>query len=351
VNQVARTFVDLRVMVVGNFNPRHSGTLYQAEVLANMFEAAGAHVLRATFVQNRWFRPLDVVFQMWRYRSQYDAACIQAFSYGNWINAALAIMVARMLRKRSTLVYRGGGFREFVRRWPWVVVPLLRRVDCLVTPSAFLADEFQKRGLTPRVIPNLIDVGDWPFRARAAVAPRLLWVRHLRHGYNPWMAVEVLRKLQDRYPDAHLTMAGDGEMAKALRQRIVAEGVRGVELVGHVPTGHLRALYGAADVFISTTNYDNQPRSVLEAMACGLPVVSTNVGGVPFLIKHGTNGLLVPPGDAQAMVAAVESLLADPGLARALSLAGRTTVASHTWAFCGREWAEAFELACQHRDR
>jgi phenylacetate-CoA ligase len=342
-----RRLTGLQVIVVGNFNRPESGTVYQAEVLANMFERDGASVLRVSFVQNRWLRPLDITLRMWRYRDRYSMACIQAFSFGNWINAAVAIMMASVLRKTSTLVYRGGGFREFVQRYGWAVLPLLRRVDCLITPSAFLAEELRRHGLAPYVIPNVIEVRDWPFRSRTDLKPRLIWVRHLRRGYNPWMAVEVLQRLQKRHPDASLTMAGDGEMEHELRERIKSEGIQGVDLVGHIPAERLRQLYNGADIFISTTNYDNQPRSVLEAMACGLPVISTNVGGVPFLIEDGTNGLLVSAGDAPAMAAAAEALLSAPVLVQALSLAGRKTATSHGWDSCGIKWAEAFELAAK----
>ena len=100
---------------------------------------------------------------------------------------------------------------------------------------------------------------------------------------------------------------------------------------GRVPKAEVPQWLDRGDVFLNTTNVDNTPVSVIEAMACGLPVVSTAVGGVPYLIEHGKDGLLVPPSDARAMADAVRRLLKDPDLAEALARAARLKVEAWDW--------------------
>ncbi len=132
--------------------------------------------------------------------------------------------------------------------------------------------------------------------------------------YNPEMAIRVLHLLLSEYPDARLCMVGpdkDGSMehCKELARELgVADRVR---FTGLLPKAEWLALSAEYDIFINTTNVDNTPVSVIEAMALGLPVVSTNVGGLPYLLEDGRDALLVPAADPEAMVQAVASLLCD----------------------------------------
>lgn len=330
------------IAVVGNLNPRDSGVVYQAEVLIQRYQEEGARVIPITYQQNRYLRPFATAWEIWKARKSAEALCCQGYSFGNWINGLVSVVMGRMLGKPICMVYRGGGFREFVAKRPWILLPFLRKVDVLIVPSAFLQIEFEKHGLDARIIPNLIDLDGWPYRERRDFEPNLLWVRHLRAGYNPWMAVEVLRIVQEKYPGATLRMAGDGQMEEEMKRRLRDEKVRGVELLGHLPMKELQRHYDECDLFINTTNYDNQPRSVLEAMACGLPVVSTNVGGLPFLIDEGVNGLLVPPEDPQPMADAVLRILGDRDFARGLVDGGRQLVSTFEWRVSRFRWAEVY---------
>jgi glycosyltransferase involved in cell wall biosynthesis len=340
--QEDRLLEGLGIAVVGNFAPRGSGIYYQQEVLVDNFTTEGATCVPVTYQQNRFLRPVATTWELLRHRRRYQVLCCQGFSNWNWINSAVAIVTAKILRKPITMVYRGGGFAAFAARAPWAVLPLLRRVDQLIVPSGFLHREFDKHRLRHRIIPNVIELDGWPYRRRERLEPKLLWVRHIRPGYNPWMAVEVLRRVRRRFPDATLTMAGSGNMEEEMRRRLAAEDEHGVTMVGHLPLAELRGLYDEGDIFINTTNVDNQPRSVMEAMACGLPVVSTNVGGVPFLIDDRVHGILVPPRDPDAMASAVLELLDAPELGLELAGAAIELIRSFSWKSSRFLWKQVF---------
>ena len=98
-----------------------------------------------------------------------------------------------------------------------------------------------------------------------------------------------------------------------------------------------------ADIFINTTNVDNMPISVLEAMASGLCVVSTNVGGIPYLLEDESDALLVPPNDPQAMTAAVCRILTEPGLAEKLSSNARKKAEQFDWSVIMPQWEAILE--------
>ena len=96
-------------------------------------------------------------------------------------------------------------------------------------------------------------------------------------------------------------------------------------------------------MFINTTNVDNTPVSVIEAMALGLPVVSTNVGGIPFLLEDGVDALLVEPNDQEAMCRAIERLKSDPELVKQLTLNARKKVENFDWEVVKHQWKKLFD--------
>ena len=92
------------------------------------------------------------------------------------------------------------------------------------------------------------------------------------------------------------------------------------------------------DIFINTTDYDNHPVSVIEAMALGLPVVSTHVGGIPYLIEDNTDGLLVPPDNAGKFTEQIDRLIADKNLVLSLTQNARSKVNDFDWEILKHKW-------------
>ena len=94
------------------------------------------------------------------------------------------------------------------------------------------------------------------------------------------------------------------------------------------------------NVFINTTHFDNTPISVIEAMALGLPVVSTNVGGIPYLLKHDNNALLIADNDADDMATQINRLFTEPELALDLTKNAKETVQSFDWTIVKKQWID-----------
>jgi glycosyltransferase involved in cell wall biosynthesis len=138
-------------------------------------------------------------------------------------------------------------------------------------------------------------------------------------------------------PRCHLLLAGDGELRDAVRQHA---GPR-VHLLG--VRSDIPDLLAACDIFALASNYEGLPVAVIEAMAAGLPIVATAVGGVPELVEHDMNGFLVPPGDCQALQRALQTLAANPGLRRGFGERGRERARQYSAGRMIESYAELFE--------
>ena len=187
-----------------------------------------------------------------------------------------------------------------------------------VAVSGYLENEFEKSGYKTVVIPNSIDISKYPFTLRDHTRPRLLWVRSFHRQYNPNMAADVIAELLKKYPDAFLCMVGpdkDGSMEE-FRNYVNQMGIEShVMITGKLSKVEWINLSRDYDFFINTTNVDNTPVSVIEAMAMGMCVISTDPGGIPYLLNDGTDSFLVKPGDHNAMADKIHQLIHNPMLA------------------------------------
>jgi glycosyltransferase involved in cell wall biosynthesis len=141
--------------------------------------------------------------------------------------------------------------------------------------------------------------------------------------------------LKNQFPEAELTMVGGQRGDDSLEQTVQlvrhlkVEG--SVQMTGARPRSEVAEHLFRNDIFLNTTDVDNTPVSVMEAMASGLCVVSTNVGGIPHLLEHEKDALLVPARDPEAMRNAIERLIHDPDLAQRLSAGARSKAERFDW--------------------
>lgn len=333
---------DQCVLLVGNFLSHHGLGRGVCEELALVLRESGWSVLTTSSRRGRIVRLMDMVFTIWRKRRDYTVAQVDVFSGPAFCLAEAACWTLRAAQRPYALTLHGGDLPSFARRWPRRVRRLLSSAAVVTTPSNYLLSKMSPYCPKLRLLPNALDLSAYEFRLRAAPRPALVWLRAFNKIYNPTMAPQVVSQLAEDFPHADLTMVGpnkkDGSF-EATSQLARELGVSGkVTLPGAVAKKEVPQWLHRGDIFLNTTNVDNTPVSVLEAMACGLCVVSTNVGGLPYLLEHERNALLVPPGDVTAMVAAVRRVLAEPGLGEHLSREGRKTAEQFDWSSIVPQW-------------
>jgi len=212
-----------------------------------------------------------------------------------------------------------------------LVLPTLRRASCLVTPSLFLQQVFQSYQLPCQIIPNIIDTRIFSCEQRIYrwQAPHLVVTRNLEAIYDVATAIRAFAVIQKKLPAARLTIAGSGPEQATLQQLCAELGLQqAVCFSGKLDRSQMAALYADADIMLNPSTADNMPNSLLEALASRVLVLSTNVGGIPFMVSDMQQVLLVPPGQPEAMACAVMLLLTDQPLALQLAENGRQLIES-----------------------
>jgi glycosyltransferase involved in cell wall biosynthesis/peptidoglycan/xylan/chitin deacetylase (PgdA/CDA1 family) len=272
-----------------------------------------------------------------------QAAVVHVFSASFWsflLAPAPAMLVARALGKRVILNYHSGEAEDHLRRWGLLVHPWLRLAHQIVVPSEYLRRVFAGHGYNTRAVRNVVETSRFGYRARAPLQPRLLSTRSLEPNYRVDVILSAFALLKAERPDATLTVVGCGSEEGRLRR--MAGSIGGVTFLGRVAPEAMPQICASADVFLNASVVDNQPLSLLEAFASGLPVVTTATGGIAGMVRDGETGIIVPPLDPAAMAAAVLALLRDEDAALRIARGARRVAENHSWPPVRDQWTEVY---------
>jgi glycosyltransferase involved in cell wall biosynthesis len=251
--------------------------------------------------------------------------------------AAPAVWIAKMRGKAVVINYRGGEADSFFNKSFRWVKPSLSQADAIVVPSGFLERVFERRGFSTKIVPNIIDLSRFAAGTRTHPAndpgsPHIIVTRNLEPIYDNATALRAFSIVRRVFPAARLTLAGSGPERQALETLAATLGqADAVTFTGSLDNERMASLYRCADIMINPSLADNMPISVLEALASGVPVVSTSVGGVPYLVEHGKTAMLVPAKSPEAMANAVLALLNDSSRTKRIREAGIESVQKYTW--------------------
>jgi glycosyltransferase involved in cell wall biosynthesis len=271
-----------------------------------------------------------------------DVVHVFSASYSSFLLAPLpAVVIARALGRPVLMNYRSGEAPDHLRR-SRVARKTLQAVEQNVVPSRFLQEVFAGHAIEARVIPNIIDRERFRFRLRDPLSPKLLSTRNFEPLYNLRCTLRAFARVQRIYPGATLTLVGGGSEEVALRRLADELQLRGVVFAGRVAPELIARCYAEADIYLQTPDIDNMPSSVLEAYASGLPVVSTNAGGVPAILTDGVHGLLAPVNDDERVAAQVGRLLTDSSFARRLALAAYDFTDGLVWERVRGQWVGVY---------
>ena len=329
------------LLYIGNNLFEKTNYATSMKLLCDLLEKENFVVYKSSDKANKILRLFDMCLSVFKNKKKVSYVLIDTFSTTNFYYALIISQLCRLLHLKYIPILRGGNLPYRLVNNPKISTLIFNHSHCNVAPSGYLKYEFEKQGFKTKIIPNIILIERYSYKERREIKPRLFYVRAFADIYNPKMAIDVLFELRKIRPNTILCMVGP-DKGGTLKE--VKELVNKLDITEHVEfTGVLsKELWHEKsknfDVFINTTNVDNTPVSVIEAMALGLPIVSTNAGGMPFLVDHEVDGLLVDKGNVNQMVNAIESVL--NGQHEALAKNARKKVEQFGWNVVRNAWIE-----------
>ena len=352
----------LRIGLVGPLPPPSGGMANQTLQLSKLLANEGLTVeLVQTNAPYRpeWigkitivravFRLLFYMVRIWQTAGRVDVFHIMANSGWSWhLFTVPAVWIAKMRNTPTVINYRGGEAQLFFEKSFRWVKPTLGAAACVIVPSRFLQQVFHQYQVTTDIVANIIDIERFAPSTdpQASNAPRLLVARNLELIYDNATAIRAFKQVLTEFPEASLTVAGTGPEQSNLQTLVKELAIEDrVCFTGRVDTQQMPALYQATQVMLNPSRVDNMPNSILEALASGVPVVSTNVGGIPFLVEHEKTALLVPAENHQAMAAEIIRVLRDRQLSNKLSRAGLEFVQQFSWPVVRDQWLAVYQRA------
>ena len=329
-----------KLLYIGN-NLRGKGTTVTTiESLSAQLQTVGFEVYAFSSKKNKALRLLHMLWGVLTKGSRVEAVLIDTYSTQNFYYAVAVANLCRLFRWSYIPILHGGNLPERLQKNKSLSFKLFHGAKTNVAPSQYLVDAFNSENYdNVTYIPNTIAIEDYSFLLRNSIGPRLLWVRSFAEIYHPMLALKLVENLSIRYPEISLCMVGpekDGSLQKCKDYALTHN--LPVVFTGKLSKKAWRETSKNSDVFINTTNFDNTPVSLIEAMALGLPVVSTNVGGIPYLIEDHKDGLLVNPNDISAFAEAIDELYTNNELVKLLSVNGRKKAEGFDWKNVKQHW-------------
>ncbi len=291
------------------------------------------------------------ILSLWKSLKGVNVAHIFSASYSSFLLAPLPACVVARLRGTQVLVnYRSGECRDHLNGSA-IARRVLKGVDRLVVPSGYLVDVMREFGLDAQIVPNIIDLSQFSFRARSPLRPHLVCTR----GFHPYYGVDVVvrafAEVQKLWPEAQLDLVGGGVLEREIRDLVRRLGLSGVNFMGVASRQKIGRFYDAADIFVNGSNLDNMPVSVLEAFASGTPVVSTAPEGIRYIVEHGRTGLLSQPGDVAGLASNIIRVLEDSELATRLAQNAFAESSRYRWDSVRDQWMRVYQSLAPRRGK
>lgn len=280
-----------KILLITNYNKGVGGISVQVELLHK-------HLLEDGYQSQIFTTKGSIIFRLFRFVNlirigiKYDVFHIHGCSFLGFYPIILGVSIGKLLNKTLIVTYHGGDADEFFRKYPRFVRFFLTKTNFNIVLSGYLASVFKKYTIPYTIVPNILDFKKDPFKKRKILEPKYISVRTLSELYNIELILLAFKKVLEHFPKASLTIVGDGPCRKDLEQLVFDQSINNVLFTGKVDNELIYKYLDSSDVLVSAPRIDNQPVSILEAYNAGLVVVSSNVGGVPYMLEDNITGYL-----------------------------------------------------------
>ncbi|UAB86183.1 glycosyltransferase family 4 protein [Zunongwangia sp. SCSIO 43204] len=325
------------ILYIGNKLAKLNRTPTSADILPGLLQKEGFEVYSFSSKINKVSRLAEMLLKTLQLGPKVDWVIIDVYSTQNFWYAYLCGKICKLNGILYINILHGGNLEK---RLKTKYLPFFRNAEYNIAPSQFLLSKFLTSGLENlKFIPNSIPLEEYKFKSRYELKPKLLWVRAFAEIYNPFLAIQLLEALLQDYKDAELFMVGPKKDESYEQcKKYVEEHNLPVHFTGKLEKQDWHQLSEQCDLFINTARIDNTPVSIVEAMALGLPVLSSNVGGIPYLIIDQEDGVLYNNADLEDLIAKTKDLLENSVKISNISLRARKKIEGFNWEIVKKLW-------------
>ena len=333
-----------RILFIGSFLSANKGTKDVAEKVSELLSGSKYKFKLSSKYHNKVIRLIDIIQAI--IFSTSKVVFVDVFSGPAFTIAKIAVFFSKIRCKKVILILRGGGLVEFADKNPKLVLNVFKKADSIQTPSLFLKGYFESKDLKINYLPNPVNLSSFIFKEHKVLHKKLLWVRAFGKVYNPDIPVKLLSAVIKKYPSTTLTLVGpDIGLLSQTQQLAVELGVMDkINFVGPIKNSNLPDFYHSHDVYLNTPSFESFGVAVLEAAACGIPIISFNVGEIPYLWEDNKNILLTSIGSIDEMVEKVTILFENKDLFQSISFQGRENIAKYSWKVIMPQWESVMDL-------
>jgi len=289
-----------KILLIANYKPSVGGISGQIEISLEYFND-NINQIDLFNTKDNILKRILMPFVLFIKGRKYDIFHIHGCSFFGFFPIVIGVMIGKLLKKKIIITYHGGELYEFINKYKTKVIYFLNKADIITVPSKYLQNILNNNSIKSKYLPNIIRDDNVYFKKREKLKPILIVTRTLDEVYNIPLSIMAFKDLKKVVPDAKLKIVGDGKLKNEILELVKKENIDDIEFIGRVPNSKIGEILNTADIFINPSNKDNMPLSLFEALACGLPVISTNVGGIPDYFTDGINGFLIEPNNKEQL--------------------------------------------------
>ena len=312
-----------KILFIGNYLSKTRGSKGVIETIIKHIDHTKFNYKLCSKHENKFFRFLDFIWFL--FFTSYDKIYVDIYSGQAFLFTRLAVFASKVRKKEIIGTLHGGALKEYDQKNKGIVIKTIQKIDRLQSPSKFLIHYFNQKKMNVNYLPNPISLTNFKYSRINVTSKTILWVRAFDEIYNPSLAIRIVYELKKDMPDIKLTMIGpDRGILKECIQLIDSLDLKNnIEILGKIPHEKLSFYYQTHDIYLNTTSYESFGNALIEAASCGIPIVSTSVGEIPFSWEHEQNIILVQSFNEKAFSSVIVDLLQNNPLKTSLSLLAR----------------------------
>lgn len=252
------------------------------------------------------------------------------------------LFISKIFGRKTILHYHTGEAETHLQNWKLTAKPTMKFFDKIVVPSQFLVDVFAKFDLKTKSVFNFVESEKFKFRERNPLKPVFLSNRNFETHYQVSNILRAFQIIQNKIPDAKLLIAGFGSEETKLKNLAKDLDLKNTKFLGRIGQNEMPEIYDKADIYLNSSIVDNMPLSFIEAFSCGLPIVSTDAGGIPYICENGETALLVNKNNYEDLAEKAITLLENNDLAQKIIAKARQSCVKYSWENVHDEWLNIY---------